>query len=237
MSRDVVVKVSGLTKQFGRFTALRSVSLDLSKGEFLTIFGRNGAGKTTLLKILSSIVRAYSGQAALFGDDVKRANEAVRRKIGFISHESFIYNDLTVYENLVFYARLYGIRDVRERVEALIKRVGLEAKTSVAARALSRGMRQRLSLARAVLHEPELLLLDEPYTGLDEQGCDILSGFLAEFAEGGGTILMTTHNIERGWKQADHVLVLERGAVVYRSPARDTTIEAFRERYRDILSH
>jgi heme exporter protein A len=196
-----------LTKTFGRFTALRSLSLEVSPGESITIVGRNGAGKTTFLKIVSSIIRSYTGEVLLRGRNLKDADEAMRRTIGFVSHESFLYKDLTVRENLSFYARMYGVAERERTIDEIVRRVDLEAKSSVLVRALSRGMKQRLSLARAFVHGPSLLLLDEPFTGLDEGASEILDDFLAEFKRSGGTAVMVTHDIERGWKHADRVVV------------------------------
>ncbi|UCH85062.1 MAG: heme ABC exporter ATP-binding protein CcmA [Candidatus Latescibacterota bacterium] len=224
-----------ITKSFGRFKALRSVSLDLAAGEFLTIFGRNGAGKTTFLKIVSSIIRTYSGSVILFGSDLKRADDDTRRRIGFVSHESLLYKDLSVYDNLMFYARLYRVQSPGQRIAEMIARVDLEAKTTVPVRALSRGMRQRLALARAFIHGPELLLLDEPFTGLDERASEILDGFLDEFVKHGGSVVMVTHDIDRGWRHAHRVAVLDRGAVVYETPAAESSADAFRDKYHEIL--
>lgn len=232
-----LLAVRNITKTFGRFTALKSLSLDLALGEFLTIFGRNGAGKTTFLKIVSSIIRTYKGSAMLFGKDLKQADEDTRRRIGFVSHESLLYKDLTVHDNLSFYARLYRVPSRNAKIEEMIKKVDLEAKSAVTVRTLSRGMRQRLSLARAFIHEPSLLLLDEPFTGLDESASEILDRFLDEFIAGGGAVIMTTHDIERGWRHAHRVAVLDRGSVVYDTPTAASTLDAFREKYREILRH
>jgi heme exporter protein A len=143
-----------------------------------------------------------------------------------------------VFDNLMFYARLYRVPSRTDRIREMIERVDLEAKTSVPVRALSRGMRQRLSLARAFIHKPSLLLLDEPFTGLDERASEILDGFLDEFVNGGGAVIMTTHDIERGWRHAHRVAVLDRGTVVYEtSAAEPADLDGFREKYREILHH
>jgi heme ABC exporter ATP-binding subunit CcmA len=230
-----LLAVRDLKKTFGRLTALNSLSLDLASGEFLTIFGRNGAGKTTLLKIVSSIIRTYSGNVTLFGKNLKQADEDTRRRIGFVSHESLLYRDLTVRDNLAFYARLYRVSSGTRKIEDMIKKVDLEAKSAVPVRALSRGMRQRLSLARAFIHEPSLLLLDEPFTGLDERAAEILDGFLDEFIEGGGAVIMATHDIERGWNHAHRIAVLDRGIIVHKTSSEVSTLDSFRDEYRQIL--
>ncbi|MFH1756160.1 MAG: heme ABC exporter ATP-binding protein CcmA [Candidatus Latescibacterota bacterium] len=233
----VTIETSGLAKQFGRLFALRSISLSVKAGEFVTIFGRNGAGKTTFLRIISSLVRSYSGEVLLFGEDLKKAGESTRARIGFLSHESFLYKDLTVADNLFFYGRLYGVASLKERVEALIARVGLEEKRDVVVRALSRGMKQRLSLARAFLHQPELLLLDEPYTGLDEHACDILDGVLDDFIAGGGSVVLTTHNIERGLRRSHRIIVFDRGSIVYQAPTSGIDVSEFRNTYRGMIAN
>ncbi|UCG51849.1 MAG: heme ABC exporter ATP-binding protein CcmA [Candidatus Latescibacterota bacterium] len=226
-----------LTKTFGRFTALKSLSLELAPEEFLTIVGRNGAGKTTLLKIVSSIIRTFSGDVTLFGQNLKQADEAARRRIGFVSHESLLYKDLTVRDNLMFYARLYGVSDRDRRIDEMIERVDLEARSSALVRALSRGMKQRLSLARALIHQPTLLLLDEPFTGLDERASEVLDRFLSEHIQSGGAAIMATHDIERGWQHANRVVVLDRGTIVHQTTTEGSSYEAFRNEYRDILYH
>jgi heme exporter protein A len=231
------VRTEDLSKQFGSFTVLRSVSLALAPGESMTIFGRNGAGKTTLLKIVAGLTRTYRGRVYLFDEDVQKAGDGLRSRIGFVAHETLLYQDLTVHDNLMFYARLYGLADARSVVERSIKQIDLETKTSTAVRALSRGMKQRLSLGRAFLHRPDLLLLDEPFTGLDEQAVDILDGMLDQFRHDGGSIIMASHNVERGWKHADRVAVLERSSVAYETSSQEITHEQFRVRYREILSH
>jgi heme exporter protein A len=224
-----------LTKSFGRFTALRGLSLDVPRGEFLTIVGRNGAGKTTFLKIVSSIIRSYAGEVFVSGRNLRETGEETRRTIGFVSHESLLYKDLTVRDNLSFYARMYGVPERESRIDAIIHRVDLEAKSSVLTRALSRGMKQRLSLARAFIHSPSILLLDEPFTGLDERASEILDGFLAEFKASGGTTIMVTHDIERGWRLAGRVVVFEKGRVVHETSPQASSFDHFRSEYRRIL--
>lgn len=224
-----------LTKTFGRFTALRSLSLDVPPGEFLTIVGRNGAGKTTFLKIVASIIRSYAGEVVLGGVNLKDSDEATRRMIGFVSHESLLYKDLSARDNLTFYARMYGVPERERRIDEAIRRADLEAKSSVLVRALSRGMKQRLSLARAFIHDPKLLLLDEPFTGLDERASETLDGSLSEFKRNGGTVIMVTHDTERGWKHADRVLVFEKGRIVQESAPAGMSLEEFRSGYRQIL--
>ncbi|MFQ5511555.1 MAG: heme ABC exporter ATP-binding protein CcmA [Candidatus Krumholzibacteriia bacterium] len=233
---EAILRTRDLSKRFGSLTALHSASLQLDRGECLAVFGRNGAGKTTLLRIVATLIRSYTGGVYLFGQELNAAGDDIRRRLGFVSHESFLYEDLPVTDNLTFYARLYGLDRAEERVRRTIRDMGLEAKAAVPVRALSRGMKQRLSLGRAFLHEPELLLFDEPFTGLDERAADLLDGRIAEFKRGGGSLMMATHNAERGWRHADRAVVLDRGSVVYEAVVADTPFDAFRAAYRDILS-
>jgi len=231
-----VLRTDALSKQFGNVTVLRSLAVTLQKGEFLTIFGRNGAGKTTFLKIVAGLVRSYRGDVILFGENLKKASNESRRRIGFVSHETFLYPDLTVRDNLLFHARLYQITDGRLSVERAIGEMGLEAKAVLPVRTLSRGMKQRVSLARAFLHSPEFLLLDEPFTGLDERATDVLDATLRKFKVDGGTVLMASHDIASGWRHADRVAVFDRGGIAREAAVTNTSQEQFRSEYRDILS-
>lgn len=235
MNSAQVLECEGVAKRFGKTTALRHVTFSLRQGEFLTIFGHNGAGKSTLLNIVAALIRSYEGNIRLFGRNLGDANESTRRSLGFMSHDSYLYTDLTAFENLLFYARLYGLEDPAGAARAMLVRVDLVEKTDVVVRDLSRGMKQRLSLGRAFLHSPRLLLLDEPYTGLDETACVNLNDMLSGFTDGGGTVLMTTHDIDRGFRVADRVLVLDHGRIVLEALTSETTLDEFREKYHDIL--
>jgi heme exporter protein A len=231
-----ILETEGLTKQFGRLFALRSVSMSVSGGEFVTIFGGNGAGKTTFLRIVSSLVRSYSGTVKLFGQNLKETGGATRKRIGFVSHDSFLYKDLSVLDNLVFYSKLYRIHPFEARAEELLQRVGLKAKRHMPVRTLSRGMKQRLSLARVFLHRPEFLLMDEPYTGLDEEACERLDCLFSEFIQVGGSILLTTHNISRGLRLAHRIVVLDRGGIVHEAKAGERGAGEFLELYKELTA-
>ena len=236
MTAAAMLSCDNVAKRFGKTTALRSVSFSVETGEFVVVFGHNGAGKSTLLNIIATLIRSYEGSVSLFGGDLAKADEETRRALGFMSHDSFLYADLTARENLLFYARLYGVADPAGAADAMLERVDLEHKAQSIVRELSRGMRQRLSLGRAFLHSPRLLLLDEPYTGLDETACVNLNGMLSEFTASGGTVLMTTHDIDRGFRVADRVLVLDKGRVVMETNTAEIGLEGFRDRYHEILS-
>jgi heme exporter protein A len=200
-----------LTKRFGRSTALREVDFELEAGRCHVLFGRNGAGKSTLVLIAAALLRPTSGEILFSGDRYEDLGDEVRRRIGLVSHQSFLYPDLTVIENLEFYARLYG--SAASPAEALVW-AELDLRQHSPVRSLSRGMQQRLSVARAFLHRPQLLLLDEPYTGLDASSSERLTTRLAD-AKGATSILLTTHDVDRGVSIADRVSILEGGRIAF----------------------
>ena len=188
----VVVEAVRLGKRFGSLAALADLDLELRAGESLTIFGPNGAGKTTLVKLLATVLQPSSGQLRLFGEE--RAKPPLRRRIGLVSHGSFLYGELTAAENLRFFARVYNLDAVERRVDAALERAGLSARRDDIVSGFSRGMRQRLALERALIHEPRLLLLDEPFTGLDEAAREALRVRLRLAREAGAIAILTTHD-------------------------------------------
>lgn len=210
-----LLSVQRLSKQFGVHWALREVSFDVGAGDVVTLFGPNGAGKTTLVRLVATLGKPTSGVIVLDGRPLKASAASVRQGIGFVSHQPLLYPDLTAHENLTFFARLYGLTESRPRIDALLGRVGLAHRADDPVRQYSRGMQQRLSLARALLHDPRLLLLDEPYTGLDPAAMDWLTGMLAELKRQGHTILMTSHDLDRGVAVANRVAILASGRLAY----------------------
>src|SRR5205814_846154 len=213
-----------IRKTFGHFTALGGVTLNVKRGEFLTLFGRNGAGKTTFLKIAATLIRHTHGNLRIQGIDIREEPEKVRRHIGFLSHNTYLYRDLTPIENLRFFSRLYGVRDSEERILALLDRVGLRRRVSDPVRAFSRGLHQRLGIARVMLHDPSLILLDEPYTGLDANAVEILNQILDEACAAGKTIILTTHDLEQGLRGATRAAIIDRGKLVFSGAAREQAI-------------
>ncbi|MDQ7848801.1 MAG: ABC transporter ATP-binding protein [Armatimonadota bacterium] len=207
------IETRDLEKAFGPVRALRQVTLDVPAGESLVIFGPNGAGKTTLIKILATLMRPSAGTLRLFGRN-PQGDDSLRRLIGLVSHHSYLYTGLTALENLVFTARMYGVPDAAARAAAMLETVGLGSRRYDLVRTFSRGMLQRLTIARALVHDPPLLLLDEPYTGLDRHAAEIFSGLL-ERLRGDRTIVLTTHSIEQGLPLADRMVILVDGAVAY----------------------
>ncbi|MDB4971470.1 MAG: heme exporter protein CcmA [Myxococcales bacterium] len=216
MSFDAV-DARGLTKVYGRQRALAGVDLTLRAGEATALLGPNGAGKSTLVGILSTLVSPTSGQVRYGDADVQ--DDALRGSIGVIAHESLCYGDLTGKENLEFFARLYGVDNARGAAAALLERVGLVDAASRPARTYSRGMMQRLAVARALVHQPRLLLADEPFTGLDRSGVVLLSELLAEERARGVIMVVVTHDFDAVASLIDRVVVLARGRVAHDGPA------------------
>ncbi|NPV06581.1 MAG: heme ABC exporter ATP-binding protein CcmA [Anaerolineae bacterium] len=236
MSAPVVVQAEGVSKSFGARTALAQVDLELCAGELVALLGPNGAGKTTLLRILATLARPTSGTVRLFGLDAARQAQQIRPSLSLLSHRTFLYDDLTAEQNLAFYARMYDLRDGAGRAAELLERVGLSHRQGDLVRTFSRGMQQRLALARALLHRPSLLLLDEPYSGLDPQAAETLSDLLVEMRERGCTVLLTTHDLAQGLSLAERVLVLARGRLVHDSPCSAAAVADFAGAYRRLTA-
>jgi heme exporter protein A len=210
-----------IRKTFGHFTALGGVTLTVPRGEFVALFGRNGAGKTTFLKVAATLVRATHGKLAIEGVNIHEEPEKARRHIGFLSHNTYLYRDLNPVENLRFFGRLYGTSDLEERIHKLLQRVGLQHRKADPVRSFSRGLHQRLGLARVMLHDPSLILLDEPYTGLDANAVDMLNQILDESLTAGKTVVLTTHDFEQGVRAATRAVIIDRGKVVFDAAAKD----------------
>jgi len=225
------VEVQGLTKSFGDHYALRGIDLRVSRGEHLVIFGPNGAGKTTLVKILSTLVKPTSGSVWLDGIDIRDKPAQVRRKINLVSHETFLYDDLTIYENLKFYGKMYDVPELETKIHEVISWVQLESRLYDRVGTLSHGLQQRASIARAVLHNPSTLFLDEPEVGLDPHASTVIRDVLGSINTGNRTVVMTTHNLERGLELGDSVIILDRGKVVYQAARHEVDVANFREVY------
>ena len=220
-----LLTVERLTKLYDQRPVLRNVSFTLPAGQALALFGPNGAGKTTLLRVLATLTSPSSGAATVAGLDLASEAEAVRFRIGYIGHRPHLYEELTARENLLFFARMYGLRDGPDRAERLLARIGLTAKARDRVGNFSRGQLQRLALARGILHEPSLLLLDEPDTGLDAGALSLLGDLVRDQQTRGGSVLLTTHAIERGLALAATTLILSRGRIVHSSPSSELTAE------------
>jgi heme exporter protein A len=209
------IEARGLSKTFGGVPALRGVDFRLDPGEAVALFGPNGAGKSTLLRLCAMLLRPSAGSVKIFANDGRDGAAAIRRRIGFLSHQSFLYPDLTPIENLLFYARLFAVPDASRRVAALLDQVGLIGWANRPVRTLSRGLEQRCALARALLHEPDLLMLDEPFTGLDVEASATLRAVLTAAHARGAAVLMTTHDISQGLAICHRAIILARGALVW----------------------
>ncbi len=204
---EAALEARGLVRHYGPIRAVDGIDVRLGAGEFLTIFGPNGAGKSTLLGLLGGTMRPTSGSVSVCGERCDFGEVSWRRRIGVLSHKGFLYPQLTAEENLRFYARLFGLADAATRVRERLAQVRLEDRAGFRAEELSHGMRQRLALARALLHDPDVVLLDEPYTGLDPSAAAVLRGVLDQLRDGRRTVVMVTHNITEGLAPATRVVI------------------------------
>ena len=216
---EVAIRVLGVSKFFGDFPALREIDLDVRAGRVLALLGRNGAGKTTLLRILAGLSKATSGEVRFRA--AGRDPRDQRRHIGIIGHGTWIYDELTADENVRFFCRLYGVPDPGEVAIAWLERVGLARFRHMRAGEYSRGMRQRLTIARAFMHEPDVLLLDEPWTALDDRAIELLSALVREAREQGRSAVICTHQLSEAMSVADDVALLRRGRIAYRGRVDD----------------
>ena len=228
------IETKKLTKVFGDRKALDKVSIEVPEGAFLSIFGPNGAGKTTLVRTLATLSRATSGTALVAGFDAKEEPDKVREHIGLISHNPMLYPDLTAMENLMFTAQLYGVVNAEERVRELLRAVELDHRRFDMVRTFSRGMTQRLSIARALMNDPDVVFLDEPYAGLDPHAVEIFDGLIEQLRDG-RTFIMVSHDLQKGFDVCTHALVLARGRVVSYAPKEDIDFEQFRQLYRETV--
>jgi len=231
-----LILANKLTKQFGPFMALRGIDLDIRPGEFVTIVGPNGAGKTTLLRILATLSRPTGGQVSIAGHALPRGADDARRQIGLLSHQPLLYGDLTAEENLQFFGRMYDVPDLRRRVLDRLAEVDLLERRADRVRTFSRGLQQRLAIARALLHDPSVVLLDEPFTGLDPRASDRLEELLRQIKNGQRTVVMTIHDLDRGWALCDRALVIARGKLVYEAYTREVDAATFRAEFGQVTA-
>lgn len=229
---DLAVETFNLNKVYGSIFALRDLNLTIETGTFLSIFGPNGAGKSTLLRILSTLVSPTSGSVKINGYDLKDDVKALQKKIGAIFHDPLIYDDLSAWENLEFYGKIYGVCNLSEKIDLTLKELKLEFRKYDHVRTFSQGMKQRLSIGRAILHEPEILMFDEPYEGLDQEAKEILKEILIKFHKKGRTIIMTTHDLNFGLQLSDEVIFLKEGELTYREKTSNLELETFAEMYK-----
>lgn len=228
------VEAQDLERSFGVRKALDGVTFAIPEGAFLSVFGPNGAGKTTLLKVLTTLVAPSRGSARVCGLDVVEGAVELRARIGLISHNPLLYPDLTAEENLLFFADMYGVEKPRERARELLEAVELDHRRLDTTRTFSRGMLQRLSIARALLHRPEVLFLDEPYSGLDPHAADILDALMESIREH-HTFVMVSHDLDKGLELCTHALILSKGRVVLFERREDIDEREFRATYRSVV--
>lgn len=230
-----VISVHKLYKRFGLKTVLRSLEFSVRQGEFVALLGPNGAGKTTFLRILASLSRPAEGDVRVAGFRLPHQAAAVRRRLGVVSHLPLLYGDLTAEENLRFYGRMYSVPSLERRVIEVLDMVGLANRRRDLVRTFSRGMQQRLAIGRAVLHDPEVMLFDEPHTGLDQEACLMLDNVLLEVAARGRTVVMTSHDLARASDLASRFDVLSRGKIVASVEKADLEQDALLAFYRQAL--
>jgi heme exporter protein A len=228
------ISARGLTKLYGDLPAVQNVSFDLTPGEYVALLGRNGAGKTTLLNILALLTRPSVGTLKLYGHDPADDPLLLRRRIGLLGHSTFLYDELTAEENLRFYTSLYGLADGERVCGAMLETVGLAPFARELVRHFSRGMRQRLTIGRLFLHEPQILLLDEPFSSLDDRAVTLLQSLLEAAHERGATIVLCTHQFELALQHATRLLILEKGKMAYDGPVDSGPTPARIEEVRDL---
>ena len=206
--------MKGIKKTFGLFEALKGITVEFATGDFVTIVGQNGAGKSTLLKIMAGLMAPSLGEIVINGNTFKNGSGMHREEMGVVTHQACLYPSLSAYSNLLFYGKLFMVKELHSRIEEMLKRVGLWERKDDPVTTYSCGMKQRLAISRAVLHHPSLLLLDEPFSGLDPRAVEDFKELLNEFKEEGKTIIMITHQLDVGYELADRLTVMHKGRVI-----------------------
>ncbi|HTI14137.1 MAG TPA: heme ABC exporter ATP-binding protein CcmA [Dictyobacter sp.] len=235
MLDTALVTIQGLKKSYWLRPVLRRIDITVAAGQCLALLGANGTGKTTLLRILAGLAKPDAGTIQIAGLD--RAHEALemRRQIGFVAHQPYLYEELSVLENLLFFGRLYRVEHAREQVLSLVQRLDLDRKMHDRVRALSRGQVQRVAWARALLHQPAVLLLDEPDTGMDQEGNALIAQLLWEHQQRGGCTLFTTHQLEHALHWGDEVIFLAHGRISSRHQTADLTLAQLQACYQEVM--
>ena len=228
---DLAIQVKGLSKAFGRTSVLRDLELEVPRGQVLTLLGPNGSGKTTLLKILATLSKADSGRILIEGLDPAHQGPQVRRSIGVVTHDPLLYEDLSGRENLRFFARMFSLRGIEERIEHVTALMGMTPRLDQKVGTMSHGMRKRLSIARAILHDPPVLLMDEPESGLDQEALGMLDALISKELNPLRTVLMTTHSLERAVAVGQRMAILANGKLAYEESLEHAGTEALRDAY------
>jgi heme ABC exporter ATP-binding subunit CcmA len=217
------LEIDAVWKYFGDFPALRDVGFKVNAGSVVALLGRNGAGKTTLLRILAGLAKPSKGSVKIHGAEVRE--ESTRRRIGVLGHGISLYDELTATENLVLFAKLYGLGDAVKRAHRWLERTSLERVRDGLVREFSRGMRQRLAVARTFIHDPEVLLFDEPFTSLDDRAIAVLQSLIAEAQARGATIVMSTHQLREAIELSTHIVLIRKGQLAYAGERRQEMLD------------
>jgi heme ABC exporter ATP-binding subunit CcmA len=228
-----IIQITDLKKSFTLKPILRGITLEIRRGERVALLGANGTGKTTLLRIIAGLTQPGRGSISICGLDSVRDAQQIRRLVGFVAHQPYLYEELTALENLLFFARMYAVNDGPERARVLLQQVGLERRAQERVGTFSRGMVQRLAWARALLHAPQMLLLDEPDTGMDQQGHELIDTLLNEHTTQGGCTLFTTHQLERALHGSDRVIILATGRIVFQRSTAALNLEKLQRIYQE----
>jgi len=231
LSSSPSIEIKNLKKRFTMKPILRGINLTVQPGERIALLGANGTGKTTLLRVIAGLTRPDTGTVSIAGYDSVDDAQLARRCIGFVAHQPYLYEELTALENLLFFARMYAVEHGPERAHTLLERVGLERRMRERVRTFSRGQVQRLAWARALLHSPHVLLLDEPDTGLDEQGHELIDTLLDEHTQLAGCTFFTTHQLQRALQLSDRILILVAGRIAFEGMTATLDLETLRHIY------
>ncbi|MDH5559577.1 MAG: heme ABC exporter ATP-binding protein CcmA [Deltaproteobacteria bacterium] len=230
-TKTQVLKIDKLSKDFGYRQVLKGVDMDLAAGELTLLLGKNGAGKSTLMKIISGLVLPSGGKISFKGQDTKKNPQNLRKSLGMISHQTMFYGDLTAEENLLFFSKLKKVSSPREKIEGALHRTGLRKFAQIPVKTFSSGMNKRLNIAKLMVMDPELLLLDEPYTGLDYDSIEFFNDYLAEFKKKGGTVLLITHQIDISFELCDKIAIMQNGVAASHMKTASYTYDDLIEEY------
>ena len=230
---DVIIEVEKLTKIYGLLPVLRGLDFRILRGEFVALLGQNGSGKSSVLRLVAGLSKATAGTIRIGGWEMPREAMAVRAQIGLVAHQPLLYENLSARENLDFFGKLYEIpaAERKERIAELLRRVGLNKRADSLVRTFSRGMQQRLSIARALLHQPDVLLFDEPFTGLDQTAAELLDEILRSSRGQGRTVIMSTHQLGKLPGLADRALILSRGKIAFDGAIEDMSVNEMSDWY------
>ncbi|OCA91062.1 heme ABC exporter, ATP-binding protein CcmA [Bacillus sp. FJAT-27225] len=230
-----MIEVKKITKQADNKLILRGIDLTINKGETVGILGPNGAGKSTLLKVLATLIKPSSGEVKIGGFDLKKEQSQIRKLFGYLPHSSLLYDHYSPRENLVFFGNLYGVKDAEQRAIELVKEVGLSFFLNEPVKNFSRGMTQRIAIARAIVHEPDILFLDEPHTGLDQGAIAILNNVILRMKDKGATTLMVTHDFKQAAEICDRIIIIKNGKIADDFLLEDKMLDLLSEKYNNLV--